>query len=616
MFILSEKFGSYRFYRYICSDKNRCMSRPSNPDTPYRITLHVNGGYRYATTRPLIKNDDGTHHNRSIHWGKVTEDLRFIPGSRYLYASLDERRQLIFPEGWDLSEIDKLPSERSKGRPANDGDDVNRFYGDIWLLERIAEKTGIRKDLEAVFCGNQEMVNDIMTLAMYPYVIGFNYNRVARWQRIVKTPSKNPLTPCDITKLTQNITEQHRMDLFRFRAQRVGRHTYCAMDSTTRSAYGDSLADIKWGKNKEKMSLPQTLEVVVYTLDDHMPIYYRTLQGNIPDSRTVDVIMKDLDDAGFGVDLAYITDRGYESQKNIEQYILSDRKVIMSIKVGLKIVRDRIKAFGDFGARPAGMEFDSSSKVYFKQYDVPYEVVSNGGKIKKADRLHLNLYFDPIRRGNDQLQVDLDVAIQGESLEKMKKEGLSLDNDMLEHDYPYYRVELTKRGRIKAFELDVKKRDNALEDSGFFANFTHKLDISAPEALAEYKRRDEQEKYFQQMKSQMVSSRQRNWSEEGKTGRLFILFVSLVLGSYLRHIWKTDIWLKENYPSSMEILDEMRAIRCVEHKGRATMITPFVGDQLKIAAAFGFTVPDGCEPGYNTRQPTKIRGRPRKHPQK
>jgi len=47
--------------------------------------------------------------------------------------------------------------------------------------------------------------------------------------------------------------------------------------------------------------------------------------------------------------------------------------------------------------------------------------------------------------------------------------------------------------------LDIKKRDSALEDSGFFANLTHKLGLSASEAIAEYKRRDEQEKYLQQI---------------------------------------------------------------------------------------------------------------------
>lgn len=35
-----------------------------------------------------------------------------------------------------------------------------------------------------------------------------------------------------------------------------------------------------------------------------------------------------------------------------------------------------------------------------------------------------------------------------------------------------------------------------------------------------YGLRDEQEKYFQQMKSQLGFDRQHNWSEEGKTGWL------------------------------------------------------------------------------------------------
>ena len=54
--------------------------------------------------------------------------------------------------------------------------------------------------------------------------------------------------------------------------------------------------------------------------------------------------------------------------------------------------------------------------------------------------------------------------------------------------------------------------------------------------LTLYGLRDKQEKYFQQMKSQLGFDRQRNWSEEGKTDRLLILFVGLILSSYVRHI--------------------------------------------------------------------------------
>ena len=67
---------------------------------------------------------------------------------------------------------------------------------------------------------------------------------------------------------------------------------------------------------------------------------------------------------------------------------------------------------------------------------------------------------------------------------------------------------------------------------------------------------------------------------------------SQVIGCYMRHIWKsTD--LHKRFSSSLEVLDEMRSVRCIEHTHRARFITPFVGDQLAICNAFGFDVPVG-----------------------
>ena len=51
-----------------------------------------------------------------------------------------------------------------------------------------------------------------------------------------------------------------------------------------------------------------------------------------------------------------------------------------------------------FSAKPHGMEFDAENKVYYKQYYIDYEVRTQTGT-KKADRLRLNLFFDPTARG-------------------------------------------------------------------------------------------------------------------------------------------------------------------------------------------------------------------------
>jgi len=73
-----------------------------------------------------------------------------------------------------------------------------------------------------------------------------------------------------------------------------------------------------------------------------MPVYYKELPGNMPDVRTVELIMTELGHAGFK-NLVLVTDRGYESMKNLELYISKGQKVITSVKVSQGDVLKKIK---------------------------------------------------------------------------------------------------------------------------------------------------------------------------------------------------------------------------------------------------------------------------------
>ena len=183
----------------------------------------------------------------------------------------------------------------------------------------------------------------------------------------------------------------------------------------------------------------------------------------------------------------------------------------------------------------------------------------------------------------------------------------------VKREYGYYKVVYDPATMvISSYSLDESKVEKAKRLSGFFAIMTHGTDYSAMEAFNVYRLRDEQEKFFQQMKGQISADRQRNWSEEGKIGRLFILFVSLMLSSWVRHVWKSTR-LRKLFSSSLDILDEMRPIRLIEHTNRAKMITPFLGAQVDICEAFDVEIPVGCAPTYTSKkQPARKRGRPPK----
>lgn len=207
------------------------------------------------------------------------------------------------------------------------------MYGPSWFLDNVARETGLLSDLTKVFCGNLEKVYNVLTLAYYLFLDNRTYAHIEKWQREVKTPSVHTLTCSSITRLAQGITEQNRMDLFRLRAKRMSKDEYCAVDSMSVSTYGFHLVDIRWGHNKEHLPLKQTLEVIVYSLTSHLPFYYLELPGNEPDSRTLEMIMTELEHAGFR-NIFLITDRGYESLKNLEVCIAKGQKLITSVKCG------------------------------------------------------------------------------------------------------------------------------------------------------------------------------------------------------------------------------------------------------------------------------------------
>ena len=61
--------------------------------------------------------------------------------------------------------------------------------------------------------------------------------------------------------------------------------------------------------------------------------------------------------------------------------------------------------------------------------------------------------------------------------------------------------------------------------------------------------------------------RLRTWYKVGKSGRMFIYFVGLILASYVRSVWQKDDVLRKKFSSTEAVLAEMRTIRCIKYTG-------------------------------------------------
>lgn len=621
--------------------------RPKNPESPYLMKEHTVGKYTYACTQRL-KTIDGVEKFRRIHWGTLDSLKYFHPNHDFLYQPIEEQDRFIFPSEWNISEIQRYrePAPVPVNTMRISVEATQRIlqntkqYGDVWLLERISDRLGVRNDLMVTFEHNQTIVDDIMTVAMFMFISNKNLDRLEDHQDLEQYPAQHTLSPDVITRLEQSITEQHRLEFCSQRATRVTDGSVLAVDSTTKSAYGIKLTDIAWGKNKEGLKLPVTLELVVYSLSDHIPVYYNTFPGNTYDGRTMDIIIADLKEAGFN-DYILVMDRAFPSKKNMEKFILNSHKVIACVKAGKGNALKKIKELKRFDFIPQGFErSEESAGLYVRQYDIPYEIELDSGEKKQADRYKLNLYFDPVYRSRILVGLDEKMAeISKELDELIKKKTIHIQEevDILEQQYHLFdlhweekkelievypellerekkfteeekpsKEQSSRRGRkrrfINTFTLQSYDRDQKamLEEklsAGFRAIETLGVDYSADEALYHYSLRPEQEMDNEQWKTLLPCDRERNWSDDGKRGGSFIQFVARIMACYLRFIWRSEPDLRKLFRSTLAIMDEMRKIRCVSYSNQSEMIlSPFQGRQLDVCRIMKFSVPKGCAP--------------------
>ena len=623
--------------------------RKPDPNSSYHIILHTNNGYRYAATVETTYNEEKKRIRKYTQWGTVSLNNIFTPNLLYTMTPVTEREKLIFPAEWDISAATALNQAKHEGdakeQNKKNGSDSgetdppkqvepivmtptteyqNRLYGSVWFLLQIAQVKHVVEDLRIIFEYNEETVNMILTMAIFPYLTRRNFDRLAHCQDIYRFPAKTILTSSVITRFTQYLNDHHRMEFCKLRIERQPKGSYVACDSTTRTAWGECLADIHFGRNKDNSELSCTLEVVVYSLTTHEPVYYRTFPGNAPDARTLQSISDDMKELGAEKTIA-IYDRGYESEDNFNELFMKDLPFISCAKVGQEPVINCLEMIQyDTEGLPINMEFDEEYQLFYAQFELTgREYPDKDGKLQKVaeHQFKCNTYMDPRQRWVDLQKINMAIKNESQQLDELSKTNKLIEKkDTVNHTLHYHTVVFTekeqngKKTTIAEIIANEKKIKKAKAVCGFFSSVTYKADGSAYDMLRIYKTRDEQEKYFEQMKDQMDFHTQDASSEDGKAGREFILFVGLILSSYVRNTWSRNLELRKKFKTTYEILDEMEKIRLSEYPDGTSKMSSFIGPQFDICKAYELDIPLEClsatdRKAEEQKQSPKKRGR-------
>ena len=516
--------------------------------------VRCQNGYVYIDNASWNSEKQQSDHKRQ-YIGKY-DGTTFTPNKTYYRLQEEYKQNMIAPK------TGPVPTDVC----------LRQFHGATYLLDCISEKTGIAADLGKCF---GSLASQILSTAYYLVVEeGQPMYRFHKWGVTHRHPYGKDIPSQRSSVLFGLITEEAKMDYFKYQAKRHGLNEYLAFDTTSISSYSRLIKQAKYGKNKEGDSLPQINLALLYGEESMLPVYYRKLAGNITDVKTIENLLKDVDFLKLEK-LKLVMDRGFYSEKNINDLMKRHHKFLIGAKTSLKIVSHRLDSIrGDFVTR---FNYNSELKLYVmsftEEWDYTEEKPRSGEVITDKRRIYLHFYY------NDQKAAD-DKDRFNSMLDRLEHNLVNGTQDPADEKlYQKYFVinETPVRGITYSFKEDAIRK--AEKNYGYFVLMSNGIKDPV-EALRIYRLKDLIEKSFGNLKERLSMRRMSVASEENFEGKLFVQFVALQLMSYIKRQMDEN-GLFSNY-TMQSLLDELDVIEYYQQPGRKHHLSEITEKQRKL----------------------------------
>jgi len=491
-------------------------------------------------------------------------DGKFVPNKKYLLRQ----------------ELAKEQAEKKRGpRPAENCKRL--FAGATHILDDIGDKTGVARDLAICFPKiHREILSLTYYLALEPDTPLY---RFSRWAQTHEHPCGRDIPSQRSSELLPLITEDSKMDFLKRQAKRRSETEYLFFDSTSIGSYSQQLKQVKYGNNKDSDGLAQINLALLFGQGSGLPAYYRKLPGNITDVTTVEKLLASVDYLDIRK-VMLVMDRGYYSEKNVNDLMKRHYKFIIGAKISLKFIQTRLAGVrADFDRRE---RYDSETGLFImtQTMDWDYEEVKprSGEVVNDKRRVYVHIYYNDQHATDDKIRFNKRLDAMEDDIKSGK-----MSPDREKECRKYYDIHETPVRGV-SFVPKQDAIDKARKNFGFFVLLTNGVKDPV-EALRIYRSKDMIEKAFGDLKDRLNMRRTSVSSEENLEGKIFLQFVALIFVSYVKRAMDEAGLFKNK--TMQEVFDDLDVIEKYQLPGNAAYYGEITDKQQKLYAALGITPP-------------------------
>ena len=415
-----------------------------------------------------------------------------------------------------------------------------RKVGMMDIIDHIGKSSGID---DAIYSAtDQGTAQKILSLARYLLATnGQSFPGITTWQFTHPLPYEDGMSEDIYHNLFETVGRDESLiqSFFASRLDSLGSGALLAYDSTTISTYSNRISEARYGFNKAHDGLETVKLLSLYSIETRQPVAFTKQPGNQPDVITIENALKQLQVLGIS-SAEIVTDNGYYSEKNLAELLHAHFDFITLIKNSIKWVRKELDSHLDeFRTASSACPFDINTHgitiMRMQEFSRARKYASTKKGLAEGDeevfrrRIYLHLYFNPLRRVEQDTAFDRDIF----ELKALIEDGAS-EEDLSDRAAEKARKFLYVRHYGSKCTVTFNEKAIAAQKKyhGYFALVSN-CEKDPFECLLKYRRRETIEFFFESGKQRADGNRTRVWSSECLMGRMFVQFVALC---YYEHL--------------------------------------------------------------------------------
>ncbi len=417
---------------------------------------------------------------------------------------------------------------------------TRRKVGMMDIIDHIGKASGIDNAIYAAT--DQGTAQKILSLARYLLATnGQSFPGITTWQYMHPLPYEDGLSEDIYHGLFEAVGRDESLiqSFFSSRLAGLDSKALLAYDSTTVSTYSGQISEARYGFNKAHDGLETVKLLSLYSIETRQPVAFTKQPGNQPDVITIENALKQLQVLGItGAEI--VTDNGYYSEKNLAGLLHAHFDFITLIKLSIRWVKKELDShLDDFRTAGSACPFDINTHgitiMLMQEFSRARKYASTKKGLSEGDeetfrrRIYLHLYFNPLRRVEQDTAFDKDIF----ELKALLEDGTS-EEDLSESATEKARKYLHVRHYGSKCTVTFNEKAIAAQKKyhGFFALVSN-CEKDPFECLLKYRRRETIEFFFESGKQRADGSRTRVWSSECLMGRMFVQFIAMCYYEYL-----------------------------------------------------------------------------------